>query len=166
MLVNCNSCQKKFIVPDSAISIAGRLVQCGSCGNKWTQYPVEKIKVIKTNYKKEALTNEIKTTTKKTKAKTKKNLYTAEYLQKKHGIVIDKPDVEQNKKFLNKKNQISSFGFYSYVVILFVFFITLFGILELSKEIITQKFSFTEIYINYFYEVVEITKIFLTQFID
>ena len=41
MLVNCNSCQKKFTVPDSAITEAGRLLQCGSCGNKWTQYPIK-----------------------------------------------------------------------------------------------------------------------------
>ena len=41
MLVNCNSCQKKFVVPDSAITEKGRLLQCGSCGNKWTQYPIK-----------------------------------------------------------------------------------------------------------------------------
>ena len=40
MLVNCNSCQKNFNVPDSAITAAGRLLQCGACGNKWTQYPI------------------------------------------------------------------------------------------------------------------------------
>ena len=41
MLVNCNSCQKKFEVPDSAVTESGRLLQCGSCGNKWTQYPTK-----------------------------------------------------------------------------------------------------------------------------
>ena len=40
MILECKSCQKKFIVPDNAITNAGRLVQCSSCGNKWTQYPV------------------------------------------------------------------------------------------------------------------------------
>ena len=47
MLLNCTSCQKKFIVPDSAVTKSGRLVQCGSCGNKWTQYPVENTNLIK-----------------------------------------------------------------------------------------------------------------------
>ena len=42
MLLNCNSCQKNFLVPDSAITESGRLVQCGSCGNKWNQYPIKK----------------------------------------------------------------------------------------------------------------------------
>ena len=41
MILECKSCQKKFIVPDSAITNTGRLVQCSSCGNKWTQYPIK-----------------------------------------------------------------------------------------------------------------------------
>ena len=42
MILECKSCQKKFIVPESAITNAGRLVQCSSCGNKWTQFPIAK----------------------------------------------------------------------------------------------------------------------------
>ena len=41
MILSCNSCKKKFVVPDDAISAAGRLVQCSSCGNKWKQLPIE-----------------------------------------------------------------------------------------------------------------------------
>ena len=40
MILSCNSCGKKFVVPDSAITSAGRTVQCGSCGNKWKQFPI------------------------------------------------------------------------------------------------------------------------------
>ena len=29
-------------MPDNAITAKGRLVQCNSCGNKWTQFPVKK----------------------------------------------------------------------------------------------------------------------------
>ena len=43
MILVCNSCDKKFVVPDQAISAAGRMVQCGSCGNKWKQFPVNEI---------------------------------------------------------------------------------------------------------------------------
>ena len=63
MILECKSCQKKFIVPDNAITNAGRLVQCSSCGNKWTQFPITK-KVIKepTNFtsKKEVLKKPVK----------------------------------------------------------------------------------------------------------
>ena len=40
MILTCNSCNKKFVVPDSAITESGRMVQCGSCGNKWRQFSV------------------------------------------------------------------------------------------------------------------------------
>ena len=42
MIISCNSCGKKFVVPDKAISESGRLVQCSACGNKWTQFPIGK----------------------------------------------------------------------------------------------------------------------------
>ena len=47
MILSCNSCGKKFVVPDSAITASGRMVQCGSCGNKWKQFPDNKIKKTK-----------------------------------------------------------------------------------------------------------------------
>ena len=42
---------KKIYCSDNAITNAGRLVQCSSCGNKWTQFPIRK-KIIdaKENY--------------------------------------------------------------------------------------------------------------------
>jgi len=47
MILTCNSCRKKFVVPDNAITANGRTVQCGSCGNKWKQYPENKVKEMK-----------------------------------------------------------------------------------------------------------------------
>ena len=44
MILTCNSCSKKFVVPDSAITASGRMVQCGSCGNKWRQFPLGEVK--------------------------------------------------------------------------------------------------------------------------
>ena len=44
MILTCNSCGKKFVVPDNAITSSGRTVQCGSCGNKWKQFPINEIK--------------------------------------------------------------------------------------------------------------------------
>ena len=108
MLVNCNSCQKKFNVPDSAITESGRLLQCGSCGNKWTQYPIkERVvkeirKITQTEIKKPTKENKIKNTTKKKKREI--NLYSEEYLKKKHGLEIKEP--LSNKKIMNNKKKI------------------------------------------------------------
>ena len=40
MIVQCESCSRKFIVKDSAIPKAGRSVQCGYCSVTWHQMPV------------------------------------------------------------------------------------------------------------------------------
>ena len=35
MIITCPSCQKKFEVNASLISTKGKMLQCGSCNNKW-----------------------------------------------------------------------------------------------------------------------------------
>ena len=153
MLLKCDSCQKKFVVPDSAISKSGRLVQCGSCGNKWTQYPI--------------INNELKKkiTNKKTsvlKNKNKKNLYTVEYLKQKHGLDIENSNNLENNKLQQNIEKNSGFGFYGSIFILFIFLITLFAILRLTKEAIIQKYPASEIYITYLYEIINIIRVSLT----
>ena len=62
MILSCNSCGKKFVVPDNAITEAGRIVQCGACGNKWKQFPVkitEKKKVISKTVAKKNITKPV-----------------------------------------------------------------------------------------------------------
>ena len=166
MLINCNSCQKKFIVPDNAITESGRLVQCGSCGKKWTQFPTnitksKETKILQDVQLKKPQVNKKKTIPKKTVSK--KNLYTAEYLKKKHGLTIQESNITLNNLRKNNKN---SFGFYSYMLFLFIFLITMFGILDLSKAIIILKYPNSEMYINYLYEVIEIIKVSITVFVN
>ena len=122
MILTCNSCGKKFVVPDNAITASGRTVQCGSCGNKWKQFPSQ-------NLKKETIIDKKisppikKPATKITKPKAKKikkpreiNLYSPEYLQKKHGISLN--NVEKNKKQIDDKKV--SFGIYKLLLLFFV----------------------------------------------
>ena len=169
MLVNCKTCEKKFMVPDSAITESGRLLQCGSCGNKWTQYPIKQKseKEIKqtnpTNIKQPANQKKVRTSVKRKKREI--NLYSEEYLKKKHGLTIKDASGFQNKKNKNKEIK-SGFNFYSYLVIIVVFVITFFGILHLSKDIIIEKHPVTEPYINYLYEVFDIVKIIISKLVD
>ena len=134
MIINCNSCDKKFVVPDQAITSSGRTVQCGSCGNKWKQYPKNEEKKIPKPKKKT------------TKRKREIDLYSPEYLAKKHGInlneTIDKPDT---------KNKVS-FGFYTSLIIILVFIIAFSRILYFFQDFIIIKLPFTEIYLKYFFE--------------
>tara|TARA_B100001121_G_C18682847_1_gene619416 strand:- start:2021 stop:2539 length:519 start_codon:yes stop_codon:yes gene_type:complete len=156
MILDCNSCGKKFVVPDNAITASGRMVQCGSCGNKWRQFPINK--ATKTSVSPKPKTRSIGQNIQKTK-KTKKtfarkpreiNLYSPEYLAKKHGIKLNET---KPKKVISKTNEEKiSFGFYSSLILLLVFSISIFRILYFSQDFIVANFPLTEFYLNYFFE--------------
>ena len=154
MILTCNSCGKKFVVPDNAITASGRTVQCGSCGNKWKQFPPQNLKketIIdkKTSpVVKKSITKIPKPKSKKVKKPREINLYSPEYLQKKHGISLKK--VETNKKQINDKKV--SFGFYNSLLLFIVVIISFSRGLYFFQDFIAQNFPFIEFYLNYFFE--------------
>ena len=109
MILTCNSCGKKFVVPDSAITASGRMVQCGSCGNKWKQFPLAEVgksqsmarpkKVVSIP---QPVQQKIQKPKKVKKTAPKKpreiSLYSPEYLAKKHGIKINDSQPEKKSK--------------------------------------------------------------------
>ena len=158
MILTCNSCGKKFVVPDNAITASGRMVQCGSCGNKWKQFPLGEIRKSQSISNPQKLVSKSKPVQKKIqktkKNRTKKsreiNLYSPEYLAKKHGIKIYDDQPQQTAKRVSQ-NKVS-FGFYN-SLILFIFFAIAFSrILYFSQDFIVFKFPVTEFYLNYFFE--------------
>ena len=152
MIISCNSCEKKFVVPDKAITSEGRVVQCGSCGNKWRQYPKNEEKIPSVKIKKNKKIPKIsETKIQKSKKKISKkkreiNLYSPEYLAKKHGINLN----ETNDKHVTK-NKVS-FGFYSSLFVFLVFAIAFSRILYFFQDFIITKLPFTEYYLKYFFE--------------
>ena len=178
MILSCNSCGKKFVVPDNAITASGRMVQCGSCGNKWRQYPLNEIKKLLLSSKpKKTVSKSLACSTKntKTKKKPKKNivkkpreisLYSPEYLAKKHGIKInDTKPIKVNNKIEREK---ISFGFYN-SLILFIFLVIAFSrILYFSQNFIISYLPASEYYLNYFFEsirnIFEIWKSLVTNY--
>ena len=157
MIISCNKCQKSFVVPDSAVTNKGRLVQCSVCGNKWTQYPIKKQKSIsgQKNIKKikKQKTNNLKSSKTKKPKRTGPTLYSSEYLEEKHGIKIsDKSTKPSKQKDKNQQDESIGFGFYSYLLFFLIFILSLFGILNLTKDILTYNFPFLSIYIDHLYE--------------
>ena len=161
MILTCNSCGKKFVVPDSAITSSGRMVQCGSCGNKWRQFPTGEIKTnqpIATSAKIISKPKKIKQTTqkpktiKKTKIKKPReiSLYSPEYLAKKHGIKISDTKMKSLKLKIKVEMFLSVFIILS---ILFIFLIIAISrILYFAQDFIIANFPITEFYLNYFFE--------------
>ena len=167
MILNCNACEKKFVVPDNAIGANGRLVQCSSCGNQWKQFPIikeikkkEKIFKIKSAIKK--IPKAPKTTKRKVKKKTGPDLYSPEYLAKKHGIKLDSKPVLQNK--IAKDKTKTSFGFYSFIIISTVVAIFILRLLYFTQDIIIEKLPISEVYIDYLFESISNIKEIIQNF--
>ena len=157
MIITCNCGLKKFSLPDNSIPAAGRMVQCGSCGLKWKQFPIKEIKQSK------LVLSDKKIVSKPSKVipkiqKTKKinkinrkpreiNLYSPEYLAKKHGIKLSSIEVKKNPSKLKV-----SFGFYNTLLLFLLLIIVLSRGLYFFQDFVVQKLPFTEFYINYFFE--------------
>ena len=156
MIISCNSCEKKFVVPDKAITSEGRVVQCGSCGNKWRQFPLkkeigEKIKKINTEKTvKNPQINKKKPIRKKKKREI--DLYSPEYLAKKHGITLDANT--NNLKSKSSSNKEISFGFYAYLIIVIVFLIFFLKLLYFFQDKFVALFPFAEIYLSTLFETI------------
>ena len=154
MIITCNCGLKKFSLPDNSIPAAGRMVQCGSCGLKWKQFPVNETNNTEpiSNIKKIASEpKQVQPKTKKIKKKSLRkpreiNLYSPEYLAKKHGIKLGN-DFEKKPTVAKV-----SFGFYSSILLFFLIIITLSRGLYFFQDFVIQKLPFTEFYIEYFFE--------------
>ena len=157
MILTCASCAKKFVVPDSAITASGRMVQCGSCGNKWKQFPEKLVKKTqsvsvskKTISKPRKIQQNTQTPKKARKSSVRKtreiNLYSPEYLAKKHGIKLN----EEIKK--TTTNESVSFGFYNSLLLFLIVIIFVSRGLYFFQDFVIHIFPFTDFYIDYFFE--------------
>ena len=99
MIIQCTSCEKKFNVPDAAITSAGRLVQCSSCGNKWTQYPIKAKSIVSKKIPKPSIP--ISPKNKKTKKRTSPVPYSKEYMEQKWGTSVQSYAKEKGLHVIN-----------------------------------------------------------------
>ena len=177
MIIQCTSCDKKFNVPDSAITPAGRLVQCSSCGNKWTQYP-EKVKpLIPKNIP--IPSKKVSVKKKITKKKSGPIPYSKEYMQQKWGsslksYAIEKGLTKKTNKIIKPKKiqkekpvkviEKPGFGFFNYIIVISILIVAIVGTLDLTKTMIISNFPFLDPYIEHFFETINNLKIFILDF--
>ena len=151
MILTCNSCGKKFVAPDNAITASGRMVQCGSCGNKWKQFPIKISKPQsasqpkKVASKPQPIQQKIQKPKKVKKTTSKKtseiSLYSPEYLAKKHGIQIN--DTQSVKNISKKEKGKVSFGFYNSLIFIPCFFAKYSGEYKLISLVFLGAVFFT-----------------------
>ena len=158
MIITCNCGEKKFTLPDNSIPAAGRMVQCGFCGLKWKQFPVNeinntepisKIKKIASERKQVQPKSQKAKKVKKTSVRKPReiDLYSPEYLAKKHGIKLGGEEVKKTSS-----NEKISLGFYNSLLLFVVIVIVLSRGLYFFEDFVVQKLPFTEFYIDYFFE--------------
>ena len=83
-----------------------------------------------------------------------------------HIINMNNLSAEENHQLNDSsKNQNNSFSFYAYLMFLIITLIAIFGIINFSKSIIISNYPGAEVYINYFYEVLEIIKITISDLV-
>ena len=157
MIITCNCGLKKFSLPENSIPAAGRMVQCGTCGLKWKQFPlneidnsepISNIKNIVSEPKQVQPKRQKVKKVKKTSVRKRReiDLYSPEYLAKKHGIKLS-----DEVKTISEKEKVS-FGFYNSLVVLIVLIIAFTKILHFSQDLIILNFPFTEIYLDILFE--------------
>ena len=105
----------------------------------------------------------IKSPTKtKIKKKTGPDLYSPEYLAKKHGIKINSNPVLKDKTTVNKTKV--SLGFYSFIIVSVVIVIFILRLLYFTQNIIIEKLPITEMYIDYLFESIKNIKELIQNF--
>ena len=117
------------------------MVQCGSCGNKWKQFPInqaKKNKIVSLPKQVKQASNKPKKVKTKLKKQSREISLYLEYLAKKHGIKLN--DVQTENKISKTEN--ISFGFYNTLILFFVVVIILARILYFYPRYYHIKFSF------------------------
>ena len=147
MIITCTKCEKRFVVPDNAIPAEGRTVQCSACSNKWKQLPIKKsgspVKAKPISVKK-----------KRAKKRKMPTPYSKDYMKQKWGVTVqDYAQKEGLTKKSSKDVEGSGFGFFYYIFIMSIIFLSFIGVLKLAESTIVTQFPFLESYIDYFFEV-------------
>ena len=177
MIIQCKSCEKKFLVPENAIPKEGMEVQCGVCSNTWFEKPKIKKKE-KPKLKSEKVT-QVKTETasdgKKYKFLGKQWALVlpsgkvgrlaksdiAKELDKKIGKSID-PSMESMSITTSEKDEKDQgIGFLTSIFIILIGAISTIGVLETFKNELVVYWPELEFYLEYVYETLKNIRLIL-----
>ena len=159
MIIICPSCEKKFVIEDKLIPNEGRLLQCGSCDQKWffnkndeaAQETSENANKINVNPK----LNE--------KVINKNNITPSKKIKKK--LIKDKQTPRKNKEITifkdKKRTNFTLVNFLSYFLVLIISFIALIIILDTFKSPLYEIFPKFELVFYNFYETLKDIKLFI-----
>ena len=149
MEIKCPNCNKSFKVNDNMIPSKGRLLQCGSCSNKWF-FKKKEIKTFSPEKSIEILSDK----------KISKN----QKLENEINTIIEKKEIQNDKKEIqiDKKKKINYINFFLVIIISFISFIIL---LDTFKSQISHFFPSINIILYNLYETIKDITLFFKDLI-
>ena len=155
MNINCINCKKIFKVDSSLIPENGRTIQCGVCNHIWFYKP--KINVSEDKTKSEIINPSL------VEEKSKIENKISQDQAKSPTNDIDNNNEITNKKIKkkSKKNSFSIMKFFSYILVLFISFISIIVILDTFKSSLINIFPDLEIFLYNLFETVKDIYLFL-----
>ena len=176
MIIQCKSCQKKFLVSANAIPKEGMEVQCGVCSNTWFQKPEIKKKA-KPKFKSEKITQEKIETASQEKIETASDGKKYKFLGKQWALVLPSgkagrlakneiskeldekigrsidPSIQSMSIATSEKDEKNQgIGFLTSIFIILIGVIFTIGVLETFKNELLVYWPELEFYLEYVYE--------------
>ena len=154
MIISCPNCDKKFEIDKKLIPSNGRLLQCGSCNNKWF------FKIAINEEKKEIEEKSIPI------IENNKNL-SEEIEENLSDEVHDNVEVSNNSKeeFTEKVHKKNNINFFKALIVIIISFIALILILDTFKVQFTIFIPNIEIILDNLYQSINDIKLFILDLI-
>ena len=140
MIIQCESCSRKFLVKDTDIPKEGRMVQCSNCSQKWFQTPIK-----------------VKAPVKRKRKRVKKKIEEVEInsIQK----IID-PSSQDSVSEVYKPKQ--GLGFFGYIFLLIIIILSAIGVLKTFEDDLINYFP----KIEYIFELLNEQLQYVSETID
>jgi len=137
MIIQCESCSRKFQVKDEDIPKEGRMVQCSNCSQKWFHTPIK-----------------VKAPVKRKKKRVKKKIEEVEInsIQK----IIDPSSQDSVSEVYEPKQGL---GFFGYIFLLIIIGFSIVGVLKTFENDLLNYFPETE----YIYQLLDEQLEFLAE---
>ena len=151
MIINCPNCDKKFEIDKKLIPSDGRLLQCGSCNNKWF-FKIE-------NNEEKTISTRVFENSKNLSEEVEGNLS-----DEIHGEVeLSNNSKKEFTENANKKNKIN---FFKVLIVIVISFIALILILETFKVQLSIIIPNIEIVLDNLYQSINDIKLFVLDLIN
>ena len=156
MIINCPNCEKKFEIDKKLIPSEGRLLQCGSCNNKWF-------------YKTEDIENKydiLEKTISEPIIKGKKNLSEEVEIEvvDEQGDYIESAN-NSNNKYIQKSYKKNDINFFKIIIVIIISFFALVLVLDTFKEHLSTIIPNIDILLDNLYQSINDIKLFILDLI-